>query len=615
MIADRSEYFGGTDVNVPYRKANLVTEPAIVMSASVENAKCIFGIQLFGETVSRVKGQSAFFVSEDNSLPAALRIESLTNLRYLREAYNSPTGVVPFIGAGISIPFDFPGWGGCLIKRAKQIGKETKVRKLIFQGYYEEAASCLAEGNHRNAFHQQLEFMFRDEILDGKDLLSGAASLIPLLSSGTVITTNLDHVLERVFEAHGRPFKNVFLAGQAGLAWEAFVQNSPTLLKLHGDIDRRQVHSRILTLEEYREHYETRTGLPNLLRHIYSARPVVFIGCSLNGDRTVRELQKVALNSYTEHFAIVPASEDEAEQRNRHEYLTSHRIRPIWYPLGQHDLIEQHLLSVVKERFLFRKLFGSERDDMAIVHGHLTMAPSLREYIEHDQTFFSETQRNSIKTHFLVPANFGGEPEEKTSSGYKSRGTKVVCVCEVRGAAYLSAAFARLDLTSTIHTPHQFTKNRSCISLGAHSNAISRELLRTNSLVGLEGLEIDGPGNPKFVLKLRGGEPLHPPRPGANDAKVDYGVIIRVRSAEGSSPRLFVCAGLGEFGTSGAAWYLAHKWQSIAEEISSNTSAFACVLRVVNERDSSAEAIKMLEQTGDEKTISVTAYPKPSAAR
>jgi hypothetical protein len=45
--------------------------------------------------------------------------------------------------------------------------------------------------------------------------------------------------------------------------------------------------------------------------------------------------------------------------------------------------------------------------------------------------------------------------------------------------------------------------------------------------------------------------------------KKDYGVILKIINRRFPGHYFFICAGLGDWGTSGAAWYLANKWSTL----------------------------------------------------
>ena len=86
------------------------------------------------------------------------------------------------------------------------------------------------------------------------------------------------------------------------------------------------------------------------------ARPLLFLGCRLGNDRTVRvleslaeELRKQKAEDLLEHYAIVERPRNDVEFAARHKRLKQLGILPIWYPTGQHGLIGDlmaHLAAV-----------------------------------------------------------------------------------------------------------------------------------------------------------------------------------------------------------------------------------------------------------------------------
>jgi hypothetical protein len=401
------------------------------------------------------------------------------------------------------------------------------------------------------------------------------------------------------------------MASQPSLVWDYLKGKVPFLLKLHGDADPNKVGGRILTAEQYSEHYEKRTELPSLLREIYAARPILFLGCSLNKDRTIQLLKEVAEVSLTNHYAIVEAPEDEEEFIVKQRTLRNHKVRPIWYPHGQHEKVEEYLKRIVSKPQSLTKIYGPERK-VAIIYSHLTIAPELVRYIDRDglaprettgvqeaaKSFFSdESKRDSIKKYFLVP---GSNPDEEGQQ--KCRGTKVACICEVRATAYLSAAFATSEfMKSAIYSDNLTACEPTRIYLGIVSNPPSWDVLKTNPLVRIEGLIPDAKTTIYFALPT--GERLHSSRSvdEMGDANVDYGIIVRYCPKDRARPRSIVCAGLGEFGTSGSAYFLAKHFQKIALRLKGSETNFLCVIRVPSEDDSKAELVggAPFEENGD----------------
>jgi hypothetical protein len=73
------------------------------------------------------------------------------------------------------------------------------------------------------------------------------------------------------------------------------------------------------------------------------------------------------------------------------------------------------------------------------------------------------------------------------------------------------------------------------------------------------------------------------------DNNGDKGIILKIRNPYFKDYSLFVCAGLGEWGTSGAAWYLAKNWWWISVRF--KKEPFLIVINVTLKSDESAREI------------------------
>ena len=112
------------------------------------------------------------------------------SLRRLK-AQLSGRGVIPFVGAGMSIAFGFPTWSGFLRKLSGRLGLDCD--SMLELGQFEEVATLV-----RNAD----VLLFREEIKNtfGADLAGDGsprhAEQLPKLFPNTpVFTTNYDRVL------------------------------------------------------------------------------------------------------------------------------------------------------------------------------------------------------------------------------------------------------------------------------------------------------------------------------------------------------------------------------------------------------------------------------------
>jgi tetratricopeptide (TPR) repeat protein len=248
--------------------------------------------------------------------------------------------LVPFIGAGLSIPMGFPSWTGFLGGLALECGKSAEVASLLVEGEYEEAAEAVERGLGEAIFHRRVAHTF-GERRSRECELQGAALALPYLATGPVLTTNFDRTIERIFAEAGRPFEHIAWGSQVDSMRRAAAENRPFLLKIHGDAEERS--DRVLTKSEYETSYARGNpdGLRAQLARALQSRTLLFIGCSLAKDRTVHVLTEVlGQASGLEHFAIIekPASDDAFFTKQ--QSLGNCGVLPIWYPTGRHDLIE-----------------------------------------------------------------------------------------------------------------------------------------------------------------------------------------------------------------------------------------------------------------------------------
>ena len=284
------------------------------------------------------------------------------NLTYLENDLKEYGSVIPFVGAGLSIPLGFPGWTRFLIDEATRIAAQTDVERLIGAGLYEEAAELLRDRLGFREFEDALEYAFGEQKL-AEGLAKGNALLsIPALTKGPVITTNFDRALEKVFKVANWPFVDKVWGNSAGLVTRAIVEDDHTLLKLHGDI--ADLQGRVLTFSEYQEHYgsgaepDYQKPLPKLLRRLFESRPVLFVGCSLNNDRTLLVLKPTATEANMRHYAIVEGLSDVAQSNERRRQLSNFGIRAILYPPGEHQHVAALLAYLASQLKAHRSTSG-----------------------------------------------------------------------------------------------------------------------------------------------------------------------------------------------------------------------------------------------------------------
>lgn len=264
----------------------------------------------------------------------------------LVEALQRRQGIIPFVGAGLSYEWRFPLWDSFLMSAAKTCGVESGVAVALAANDYEGAADVLEVALGRRKMNRLIARTFGGAV-DPRLRPSAAVHALPALAAGPVITTNFDHVLETVFRAAGRPFDLPPIWGaRAQLALDGFLENYSLLVKVHGDASHPG--DRVLTLAEYARHYggggpdeiDSAKPLPLLLHRLFASRSVLFVGCSLQADRSMSVLRLAALGpERLPHYAVVEAPTESAGFDARAAFLEAHGITPIWYPRGHHHLV------------------------------------------------------------------------------------------------------------------------------------------------------------------------------------------------------------------------------------------------------------------------------------
>jgi hypothetical protein len=83
------------------------------------------------------------------------------------------------------------------------------------------------------------------------------------------------------------------------------------------------------------------------LRRLFSSYSFLFLGCSLAADRTIMTFMKIAQEEGAEnlphHYAFLPCADDPDDRTRIDQRLADAHITPIWYPDGEHQMLEEIL--------------------------------------------------------------------------------------------------------------------------------------------------------------------------------------------------------------------------------------------------------------------------------
>jgi hypothetical protein len=302
-------------------------------------------------------------ILSQEGLEAQTEAKNAAAINSLVRQLRSPLGVIPLVGAGMSAairfanpPDRFPQWAELLLNMAAVTTREADVRSFVGAGDYERAAQTLDE--HRpGVLPQRIKDAF-DRKVDRPQLERGALSYLPCLAKGPVITTNFDHVLEQVFEAAGQPFDTIIAGPQPDVIINAIHQNERALLKIHGDCRDRTFT--VFTVEEYESAYgvasrgsqespQSRASIGSMAWLMFTNRPLLCLGCSLEEDRTTQVLRALRqeLPGLT-HYAILAGHYSLYRWEEREKQLDQMGIRPLWFAPERFIQIESLLREVLE---------------------------------------------------------------------------------------------------------------------------------------------------------------------------------------------------------------------------------------------------------------------------
>ncbi|PCJ51084.1 MAG: hypothetical protein COA74_01070 [Gammaproteobacteria bacterium] len=262
--------------------------------------------------------------------------------------------VVPFLGAGLSVAGGFPTWSTHLKQQAKTAGiNQQDVEELLSQGAYEQVLEKIENERNRDVFIQEIKDVFS---VTGK--IAGSTFLLSELFHDTIITTNYDQLIENAFDTGvEKPYQII----SSNNALETPDPDCVTIIKLHGDI--KSPAQCILSKNQYDDAYgndeiDLTLPIPKLLDYYYRNSNLLFLGCSLNNDRTVQVFKAIKENMAEDyegarHFSIEQSPEELDELENRNAYLAALGITAIWFEKGQYDCVEA-MLRLARNEIRYR---------------------------------------------------------------------------------------------------------------------------------------------------------------------------------------------------------------------------------------------------------------------
>ena len=277
--------------------------------------------------------------------------------------------VVPFIGAGISKAGGFPTWKEHLRGQGRTAGIEpAHTEELLANGEYETVIGEIEANRGRDVFIQEIR-----DVFSRTGQIADITLLITELFTDTIITTNYDRLIEQAFDTGA---KDTFQIIDGMNPLDDPDPNRVSIIKLHGDI--KNPDRCILSKKQYDQAYgnggiDLTRPIPKLLEYYYKNSSLLFLGCSLNNDRSIQVFraikQKLGDIVIPQHFTIEQAPETERELVVRNEYLLRLGITGIWFEKNQFEYIEG-MLRLARNELRYRGVFpgGAKKGAEAVIN-------------------------------------------------------------------------------------------------------------------------------------------------------------------------------------------------------------------------------------------------------
>ena len=340
-------------------------DPIVIDQAVYQVSKVLFWVDPDGYEDSKTAWQNdASEVKHEQALEL-VRANGLTGVfEDLLQAVERGR-VVPFIGAGLSKPLGMPLWGEALTLLLARLpnADAPAISALIMGSRFLEAAQQLA-AHDRVQTSNFIRTTYRAQQLK---LKAGPLQHLPRFAKGCIVTTNFDDAIEKTYEGFIHQGKSLdFKAYMHGTRENNFfsrlVRGDRCILKLHGDAETEVTH--ILTAEQYEQAYghpfDFQKPLPKALRQIYVSQSLLFLGCGLDQDWTMDLFQAAKDGDGYQipiHYAIVEAPVEAQAKQHKETRLLALNIQPIWYPYGQHSLVDRLVdlvADVAEKRVAFK---------------------------------------------------------------------------------------------------------------------------------------------------------------------------------------------------------------------------------------------------------------------
>ena len=254
------------------------------------------------------------------------------NKELLIEIKGNKNNIIPFVGAGVSRGCGLFSWCELLEKLSTFYFSKEEIDELKKLKSIDFADKIIEKAGNTSMIMRKIRSLF--------DSASVCYTEIPFILleefSPLLVTTNYDDIIENVSEKCKKGRITSLLPCLQGQVNDAIQLNERKLLKIHGSIE--EPSSFVFSSEQYEISYDEAGLVTRYLKSIFEAKRVLFVGCSIEEDKTIEVLKKcIEKNGDLVHYAILPRPNDDNKYIERNVLLTKLGIRPVYYPENNYE--------------------------------------------------------------------------------------------------------------------------------------------------------------------------------------------------------------------------------------------------------------------------------------
>lgn len=197
--------------------------------------------------------------------------------------------VVPFIGAGFSIPSGLPSWSELLVQLLDEFEEDDQAMhiKEKFRSGELTALTIPELYNLLNAKKYPLLLFLKTRL--GRNARPNAYhDLLCNLGCRTVVTTNFDNLIEDGFTSRGVQVEKIWKNEHLAFYDE---NRAVQVLKVHGSID--DIDTVVFSKSDYDAFKQERALVYHLLSTVFLTRTVLFLGTSLSDPHLIDMLEEI----------------------------------------------------------------------------------------------------------------------------------------------------------------------------------------------------------------------------------------------------------------------------------------------------------------------------------